>query len=105
MREKPFKGVFPYLVSPIDSRGHVKAKILASLVEHLIGQGVHGLTPLGSTGEFAYLTWLPYSARWPWVLPIPHALPTGRTATGSLIGNPAKSGLPVDRFPPMNGHL
>src|SRR3954470_15680642 len=23
--------------------------------EHLIGAGVHGLTPLGSTGEFAYL--------------------------------------------------
>lgn len=57
MRDKPFKGVFPYLVSPIDSRGHVKAKVLASLVEYLIGQGVHGLTPLGSTGEFAYLTW------------------------------------------------
>ncbi len=24
--------------------------------EHLVGAGVHGLTPLGSTGEFAYLT-------------------------------------------------
>jgi dihydrodipicolinate synthase/N-acetylneuraminate lyase len=35
----------------------VKEKVLASLVEHLIGQRVHGLTPLGSTGEFAYLTW------------------------------------------------
>jgi 4-hydroxy-tetrahydrodipicolinate synthase len=27
-----------------------------ALVERLIGAGVHGLTPLGSTGEFAYLT-------------------------------------------------
>ena len=26
-------------------------------MEHLIQSGVHGLTPLGSTGEFAYLTW------------------------------------------------
>ncbi|HZA66130.1 MAG TPA: dihydrodipicolinate synthase family protein, partial [Geminicoccaceae bacterium] len=25
--------------------------------EHLIAAGVHGLTPLGSTGEFAYLGW------------------------------------------------
>jgi len=30
--------------------------VLARLVEHLIGCGVHGLTPLGSTGEFAYLS-------------------------------------------------
>ena len=57
MEKKEFAGVFPYLVSPIDSRGEVKEKVLKSLVEHLIGSGVHGLTPLGSTGEFAYLTW------------------------------------------------
>jgi 4-hydroxy-tetrahydrodipicolinate synthase len=29
--------------------------VLGRLVDHLIKQGVHGLTPLGSTGEFAYL--------------------------------------------------
>ena len=29
--------------------------MLTALVEHLIEAGVHGLTPLGSTGEFAYL--------------------------------------------------
>jgi len=49
------KGVFPYLVSPIDAAGRVKRDVLAALVEHLIAAGVHGLTPLGSTGEFAYL--------------------------------------------------
>src|SRR6516225_5406657 len=49
------KGVFPYLVSPVDEKGRVKTEVLAALVEHLIGAGVHGLTPLGSTGEFAYL--------------------------------------------------
>jgi 4-hydroxy-tetrahydrodipicolinate synthase len=48
-------GVFPYLVSPIDDDGRVKDEVLARLVEHLIKAGVHGLTPLGSTGEFAYL--------------------------------------------------
>ena len=30
---------------------------LRRLVDHLIASGVHGLTPLGSTGEFAYLDW------------------------------------------------
>jgi 4-hydroxy-tetrahydrodipicolinate synthase len=49
------RGVFPYLVSPVDGAGRVKAEVLAALVEHLIAAGVHGLTPLGSTGEFAYL--------------------------------------------------
>ena len=57
MEEKTFAGVFPYLVSPVDTAGKVKEAVLASLVDHLIGKGVHGLTPLGSTGEFAYLTW------------------------------------------------
>jgi len=49
-------GVYPYLVSPIDAAGRVKRKTLARLVDRLIEAGVHGLTPLGSTGEFAYLT-------------------------------------------------
>ena len=50
-----FHGVFPYLVSPIDKNGRVKTAVLARLVKDLIKAGVHGLTPLGSTGEFAYL--------------------------------------------------
>jgi 4-hydroxy-tetrahydrodipicolinate synthase len=50
-----FHGVFPYLVSPIDRAGRVKTDVLADLVDDLITAGVHGLTPLGSTGEFAYL--------------------------------------------------
>jgi 4-hydroxy-tetrahydrodipicolinate synthase len=50
-----YHGVFPYLVSPIDAAGRVNRDVLAALVEHLIEAGVHGLTPLGSTGEFAYL--------------------------------------------------
>ena len=51
-----FSGVFPYLVSPVDQAGRIKVKVLSDLVEHLVGSGVHGLTPLGSTGEFAYLS-------------------------------------------------
>ncbi|HSP49885.1 MAG TPA: dihydrodipicolinate synthase family protein [Pseudolabrys sp.] len=51
-----FHGVFPYLVSPIDAQGHVLTDVLGRLVSNLIKAGVHGLTPLGSTGEFAYLS-------------------------------------------------
>jgi 4-hydroxy-tetrahydrodipicolinate synthase len=57
MSEANFHGVFPYLVSPIHESGEVNADILARLCDDLVEAGVHGLTPLGSTGEFAYLTW------------------------------------------------
>ena len=57
MSEAHFHGVFPYLVSPVDEAGRVNADVLARLCGDLIKAGVHGLTPLGSTGEFAYLTW------------------------------------------------
>ena len=50
-----FHGVFPYLVSPIDAQGRIKTDVLGQLCADLIKAGVHGLTPLGSTGEFAYL--------------------------------------------------
>jgi 4-hydroxy-tetrahydrodipicolinate synthase len=50
-----FHGVFPYLVSPVLASGEVDAEVLGLLCEDLVTAGVHGLTPLGSTGEFAYL--------------------------------------------------
>jgi len=50
-----FHGVFPYLVSPTDAHGKIRTDVLGRLVSDLINAGVHGLTPLGSTGEFAYL--------------------------------------------------
>src|ERR1041384_2365949 len=50
-----FHGVFPYLVSPLDSAGEIRTDVLGRLCDDLIKAGVHGLTPLGSTGEFAYL--------------------------------------------------
>jgi len=56
MADAAFRGVFPYLVSPIDAAGDVKADVLARLCDDLVASGVHGLTPLGSTGEFAYLS-------------------------------------------------
>jgi 4-hydroxy-tetrahydrodipicolinate synthase len=51
-----FHGVFPYLVSPIDAQGRILTDVLGRLVSDLVQAGVHGLTPLGSTGEFAYLS-------------------------------------------------
>ena len=55
MTTSDLHGVFPYLVSPVDADGRVKTGVLAKLCDDLIEAGVHGLTPLGSTGEFAYL--------------------------------------------------
>src|ERR1700710_958273 len=51
-----FHGVFPYLVSPADADGQIRTDVLGKLCDDLIKSGVHGLTPLGSTGEFAYLS-------------------------------------------------
>jgi 4-hydroxy-tetrahydrodipicolinate synthase len=50
-----FHGVFPYLVSPVDASGQIRTEVLGRLCDDLVKSGVHGLTPLGSTGEFAYL--------------------------------------------------
>jgi 4-hydroxy-tetrahydrodipicolinate synthase len=50
-----FHGVFPYLVTPLDPDGKIRIAVLERLCDDLIHAGVHGLTPLGSTGEFAYL--------------------------------------------------
>lgn len=50
-----FHGVFPYLVSPVKDDGTIDSAVLSRLSTDLIDKGVHGLTPLGSTGEFAYL--------------------------------------------------
>lgn len=57
MPRKEFSGIFPYLVTPVGESGNLKEGVLRDLVNHLISKGVHGLTPLGSTGEGAYLDW------------------------------------------------
>ncbi len=51
-----FHGVIPYLVSPVDADGEVKSDVLTALCRDLLDSGVHGFAPLGSTGEFAYLS-------------------------------------------------
>ena len=48
-------GVVPALISPLRKDGHVDEAAVVRLVEHAIAGGVHGLLPLGSTGETASL--------------------------------------------------
>lgn len=55
MSHQNFHGVFPYLVSPVKEDGTIDSAVLSGLCTDLIDKGVHGVTPLGSTGEFAYL--------------------------------------------------
>jgi len=57
MPKNEFAGIFPYLVTPVDNSGDLKEDVLRDLVNHLISKGVHGLTPLGSTGEGTYFPW------------------------------------------------
>ncbi|MBE0584082.1 MAG: dihydrodipicolinate synthase family protein, partial [Desulfofustis sp.] len=57
MNQDHFHGVFPYIVSPVSPSGEIIEDILVRLCDDLIAAGIHGLTPLGSTGEFAYLSW------------------------------------------------
>lgn len=56
MPEVPFAGVIPPVITPFTSGGEVDYASLANVVNHLIDGGCHGLFPLGSTGEVAYLT-------------------------------------------------
>jgi len=52
----PFRGTFTVLITPFDDRGEVDIAGLARFVEWQIEEGIHGLIPLGSTGEFLSLS-------------------------------------------------
>src|ERR687891_1163514 len=54
---EPFHGVLPALITPFTEDGAtIATQALAANVERLIGAGVAGLVPGGSTGEFTTLT-------------------------------------------------
>jgi 4-hydroxy-tetrahydrodipicolinate synthase len=55
MPEIAFKGVFPALVTPFRG-GALDEQAFAALVERQIAAGVHGLVPVGTTGETATLS-------------------------------------------------
>src|SRR5690348_11305238 len=52
---KKLRGVLPALISPLTRDGAVDEAGTRRLVEHVLASGVHGLLPLGSTGETASL--------------------------------------------------
>lgn len=49
-------GIFTPHMVPLDGNGHINEAELRRYVDWLIGQGVHGLYPNGSTGEFIRFT-------------------------------------------------
>ncbi|WP_218179303.1 dihydrodipicolinate synthase family protein [Pseudomonas gingeri] len=50
------KGIMPAIVTPFDNSGAIDYDVLTSLVEFQLDQGVRGIVPLGSTGEYYALT-------------------------------------------------
>ncbi|HVL04974.1 MAG TPA: dihydrodipicolinate synthase family protein [Acidimicrobiales bacterium] len=51
MRTTHFHGVYPYLVTPLTEGGKLDEDAVERQVRRCITAGVHGLTPLGSSGE------------------------------------------------------
>ena len=57
MTRKMFRGVFAVSVTPFDPSGNVDEAALRRHLRWLIDEGcVHGMIPVGSTGEFAFLS-------------------------------------------------
>ncbi|GAJ11414.1 unnamed protein product, partial [marine sediment metagenome] len=46
------KGIIPPMVTPLDKNENIDKKAIERVVNYLIKGGVHGLFPLGSTGEW-----------------------------------------------------
>ncbi|MFA6682554.1 MAG: dihydrodipicolinate synthase family protein [Sphaerochaeta sp.] len=52
---KPY-GIIPPIISPFDEKGKFNEKVYRTLIDRLIAGGVHGIFPLGTTGEFYAFT-------------------------------------------------
>ena len=74
---KTFRGTYTMMITPIDQQGGVNLKALQDLTEWQISQGIHGLIPLGSTGEFLSMS------------------PDERTAIAETVINSARGRVPV----------
>jgi 4-hydroxy-tetrahydrodipicolinate synthase len=53
---KTFRGTYTVMITPFDAAGALDLAALRRFVDWQIGQGIHGLIPLGSTGEFLSLS-------------------------------------------------
>lgn len=56
MRHKEFKGIYPAIMTPFDSRGAVSEGGLRKMVNHALGAGVDGFYVCGGGGEGLLLT-------------------------------------------------
>ena len=52
---KTFRGTYTVMITPFTPTGDVDVEALRAFVDWQIEQGIHGLIPLGSTGEFLSL--------------------------------------------------
>ncbi len=55
--EQPLRGIIPPLITPLLDNDTLDVEGLERLIEHTISGGVHGLFILGTTGEFASLSY------------------------------------------------
>ncbi|WMJ86189.1 dihydrodipicolinate synthase family protein [Anaerocolumna sp. MB42-C2] len=55
MAFRPY-GIIPPIITPTTKEGKINEKVLRQLVNKFIEEGVHGLFPLGTTGEFYAFT-------------------------------------------------
>lgn len=53
---KTFRGTYTVMITPFDASGALNLGALAEFTDWQIREGIHGLIPLGSTGEFLSLT-------------------------------------------------
>ncbi len=53
---KPFRGTYSVIITPFTADGALDLPALRRFVDWQIEQGIHGLIPLGSTGEFLSLS-------------------------------------------------
>ncbi|MCX5512568.1 dihydrodipicolinate synthase family protein [Kaistia algarum] len=53
---KEFRGTYTVMITPFDTEGRVDLAATANFVDWQITEGIHGLVPLGSTGEFLSMT-------------------------------------------------
>ncbi len=54
---KPLKGIIPPIITPLNPDLSLDSVSLQKLIDHLIDGGVHGIFLLGTTGEFAGLSY------------------------------------------------
>lgn len=53
---KAFRGTYTVMITPFDADGALDLRALAEFTDWQVREGIHGLIPLGSTGEFLSLT-------------------------------------------------